>query len=285
MESGASAYKRYLQEITRLSLLTHQEELDLAARCRRGDEGAREAMITANLRLVVKIARDYEGLGLPLLDLISEGNCGLMKAVDRYRAERGAKLSSYASWWIKQSIRRALANQSRTIRLPVHLYGTVLRMRRVEMRLQETLGRSPSSRELARQMEMPADKVAHLLDLAVPPTSLDDSSDFNDTQPLGSRVADPLSLEPHEVITEQSRKEWLSHALAELTPRESKVLCGRFGLENESIQTLDGLGAELGLTRESIRQIQKSALKKLRRAMKQWEAISDGRSSATSVCA
>src|SRR5437867_1743833 len=170
---GDTAIKLYLREIGQVKLLTPQEEIELAARIRRGDKKAREQMIKANLRLVVKIAHDYEGLGLPLLDLINEGNIGLMKAVERFDPAKGGKLSTYGSWWIKQSIKRALANQSKTIRLPVHLVDKISKMRRTAMKLQEVLGREPTDEELADELGMTASRVAQLRTAAIRPASLD----------------------------------------------------------------------------------------------------------------
>src|SRR5476651_988838 len=170
---GDTAIRLYLREIGQVKLLTPDEEIQLAARIKKGDKKAREHMIKANLRLVVKIARDYEGIGLPLLDLISEGNIGLMKAVERFDPAKGGKLSTYGSWWIKQSIKRALANQSKTIRLPVHLVDKISKMRRTAMKLQEVFGREPTDEELAEEMGMTTSRVAHLKSVSVRPTSLD----------------------------------------------------------------------------------------------------------------
>src|SRR3972149_7050013 len=170
---GDTAIKLYLREIGQVKLLTPQEEIQLAARIKKGDKKAREQIGRASCRLVVKIARDYEGIGLPLLDLISEGNIGLMKAVERFDPKKGGKISTYGSWWIKQSIKRALANQSKTIRLPVHLVDKISKMRRVAMQLQEEFGREPTAGELAIELQIPTSKVAHLKSVSVRPASLD----------------------------------------------------------------------------------------------------------------
>ncbi len=195
---GDTAIKLYLREIGQVKLLTPQEEIELAARIKRGDKRAREQMIKANLRLVVKIARDYEGIGLPLLDLISEGNIGLMKAVERFDPAKGGKLSTYGSWWIKQSIKRALANQSKTIRLPVHLVDKISKMRRTAMRLQEELGREPTDEELGEELGISASRVAQMRMAAIRPASLDAPIGNEDSNNFAEVVQDESADTPYE---------------------------------------------------------------------------------------
>src|SRR6202034_772487 len=197
---GDTAIKLYLREIGQVRLLTPQEEIDLAARIKKGDKKAREQMIKANLRLVVKIARDYEGIGLPLLDLISEGNIGLMKAVERFDPAKGGKLSTYGSWWIKQSIKRALANQSKTIRLPVHLVDKISRMRRVAMQMTEELGREPTDDELAEEIGLSSAKVSQLKSAAIRPASLDQPIGDDDSTEFGEIVGDEDAQDPFEML-------------------------------------------------------------------------------------
>src|ERR1700756_4867882 len=198
------AIKLYLREIGQIKLLTPQEEIDLAARIKKGDKKAREQMIKANLRLVVKIARDYEGIGLPLLDLISEGNIGLMKAVERFDPAKGGKLSTYGSWWIKQSIKRALANQSKTIRLPVHLVDKISKMRRTAMKLQEVLGREPTDEELADELGMTGSRVAQLATAAIRPASLDAPIGDEDSNNFSEVVQDENAATPYQELEEKT---------------------------------------------------------------------------------
>src|ERR1700679_1857225 len=203
----------YLNEIGQVKLLTPEEELMLAKRVKRGDKKAREKMITANLRLVVKIARDYEGLGLPLLDLINEGNIGLMKSVERFDPGKGGKLSTYGSWWIKQSIKRALANQSKTIRLPVHLVDKISKMRRLSMRLQEELGREPTDDELAEEVGLSAGKIAHLKTVSTRPSSLDAPVGEDDSTELGELVRDENAATPYEDLHGKNLRDEVSELL------------------------------------------------------------------------
>src|ERR1700744_3481835 len=195
---GDTAIKLYLREIGQVKLLTPQEEIDLAARIKKGDKKAREHMIKANLRLVVKIARDYEGIGLPLLDLISEGNIGLMKAVERFDPAKGGKLSTYGSWWIKQSIKRALANQSKTIRLPVHLVDKISKMRKTSMKLQEILGREPTDEELADELGISAARVGQMRTAAIRPASLDAPIGDDESNNFADVVQDENAVSPYE---------------------------------------------------------------------------------------
>jgi len=255
----------YLREIGQVKLLTPKEEITLARRIKRGDRKAREHMITANLRLVVKIARDYEDLGLPLLDLINEGNIGLIKGVEKFDPNKGAKLSTYASWWIKQSIKRALANQSKTIRLPVHVVDKVARLRRAEVKLREALDRDPTSEELAEELGMSPRRVEQYRLAAAAPVSLDAAiSSDDDSARIADVVADPNAAAPFDRLLQQTDLDLVKEALGTLTERENSILSRRFGLEDGTQRTLEEVGADFGLTRERIRQIQELALRKLR---------------------
>jgi len=266
-----SAIKLYLREIGKVPLLTPEQEIELAERIKKGDQEARELMIKANLRLVVKIAHDYEGLGLPLLDLISEGNIGLMKAVDRFDPKKGGKLSTYAAWWIKQSIKRALANQTRAIRLPVHLVDKISRMRRLAMKLQEALGREPTDDELAEELGTTALKVSQLKMAAVRPTSLESPIGDDDSKTYAEVVKDERAEDPSEKLVEKTVTELLRHLLSKLDEREQKIIRYRFGLDGVEEKTLEELGKEMGVTRERIRQIQNQALAKLRKELEKLE--------------
>jgi RNA polymerase primary sigma factor len=262
----------YLREIGQVKLLTVQEEIDLAARIKAGDKQAREEMIKANLRLVVKIAHDYEGLGLPLLDLINEGNIGLMKAVERFDPAKGGKLSTYGSWWIKQCIKRALANQAKTIRLPVHLIDKISKIRRTAVKLQEEFGREPSDEELAEELGMSAARVVQLRTAAVRPASLDapigeDDATFADV------VEDEGAATPYEHLEEKAVTSMLRQMVKTLEEREATILRFRFGLDGGAEKTLDEVGEKFGVTRERIRQIQNQALSKLRKMFDTLEAI------------
>jgi RNA polymerase primary sigma factor len=265
----------YLHEIGQVKLLTPPEELALARRVRRGDAAAREQMIKANLRLVVKIARDYEGLGLPLLDLINEGNMGLMTGVERFDPKRGAKLSTYAAWWIKQNIKRALANQSRTIRLPVHVVDRLAHLRRAEVKLREVLDREPSDEELAHELNLDARRVRRYRDASRPPVALDAPLDDEGSQRVSDLVADPNAAAPFDRLLLETDTELAREALATLNERERTILSLRFGLQDGRARTLEEIGYELELTRERIRQIQEEALQKLRTRMKSKDSQGD----------
>jgi RNA polymerase primary sigma factor len=268
---GDTAIKLYLREIGQVKLLTPQEEIDLAARIKKGDKKAREQMIKANLRLVVKIARDYEGIGLPLLDLISEGNIGLMKAVERFDPAKGGKLSTYGSWWIKQSIKRALANQSKTIRLPVHLVDKISKMRRTAMRLQEELGREPTDEELGEELGITASRVSQMRMAAIRPASLDAPIGDEDSNNFAEVVQDESADTPYEQLEEKTVTRMLQEMVKTLDPREATILRARFGLDGGSQKTLEEVGQKFGVTRERVRQIQNIALKKLRKMIEKME--------------
>jgi RNA polymerase primary sigma factor len=267
-----TAIKLYLREIGQVKLLTPQEEIVLAARIKKGDKKAREHMIKANLRLVVKIARDYEGIGLPLLDLISEGNIGLMKAVERFDPSKGGKLSTYGSWWIKQSIKRALANQSKTIRLPVHLVDKISKMRRIGMRLQEELGREPTDDEVAFEMGLTTSRVAQMRLAAVRPASLDASIGDEDSNTFAEVVQDEAADTPYEQLEEKTVTSMLQEMVTTLDPREATILRARFGLDGGTEKTLEEVGEKFGVTRERVRQIQNIALRKMRKMIEKLEA-------------
>ena len=258
----------YLQEIGKTPLLTIDEEVVLAKRIRRGDKAARDHMISANLRLVVKIAMDYKDFGLPLLDLISEGNIGLIKAVERFDPRKGGKLSTYAAWWIKQSIKRALANQSKTIRLPVHLVDKISKMRRTAMKLTEELGREPTDEELAIELQIPTSKVAHLKSVSVRPASLDAPiGEDGDSATFGEIVGDENAVSPYESLRERNLTTDLHAMVGSLDKREAEIIRLRFGLEGREEMTLEEVGKRFHVTRERIRQLEYLALSKMRKAM------------------
>jgi RNA polymerase primary sigma factor len=269
---GDTAIRLYLREIGQVKLLTPQEEIVLAARIKKGDKKAREHMIKANLRLVVKIARDYEGIGLPLLDLISEGNIGLMKAVERFDPKKGGKLSTYGSWWIKQSIKRALANQSKTIRLPVHLVDKISKMRRVGMKLQEELGREPTDEELADEMDMTAARVRQMRMAAIRPASLDAPIGDDDSNNFSDVVEDENATSPYGNLEDKTVTDMLQEMVKHLDTREATILRYRFGLNGGPEKTLEEVGVKFGVTRERVRQIQNLALRKLRKMIEKLES-------------
>ena len=267
--SGGDALHLYLREIGQVKLLTPQEEITLARRIKRGDAAARELMIKANLRLVVKIARDYEGLGLPLLDLINEGNLGLMKGVERFDPAKGAKLSTYAAWWIKQNIKRALANQSKTIRLPIHVVDRLAHLRRAETRLHEALQRDPTDEELADELNLPVRRVTQYRLAARAPVSLDAPLSDDDSNRVAEVVADPNAEAPFSRLLQATDTDLAREVLATLTEREQAILTLRFGLKDGEQKTLEEIGEHFNLTRERIRQIQEHALKTLRSRMEE----------------
>ena len=265
--SEKSAIKLYLAEIGKTPLLKPAEEVELARRIRKGDQKARQHMIEANLRLVVKIAHDYANFGLPLLDLISEGNIGLVKAVERFDPDKGGKLSTYAAWWIKQSIKRALANQSKTIRLPVHLVDKIARMRKLTTALQELLGREPTNEEIALEMGMPINKIAHLKTVSVRPTSLDAPVGEEDDTEFGDLVGDENAPTPFENLKSKSMLTDVNAMLDSLDEREADIIRMRFGIGGDRPQTLEEVGQHFNITRERVRQLQNMALQRMRRDM------------------
>jgi RNA polymerase primary sigma factor len=257
----------YFNEIARTPLLTPEEEAELANRILEGDDEARDHMIRANLRLVVKIAQDYAGYGVPLADLIAEGNMGLTKAVERFDPEKGAKLSSYAAWWIKQSIKRALANQSKTVRLPVHMVQKIARMRRIARRLAEELGREPTEDEIAEETGIPRKKLSMLMQASQRTTSLDAPMMEGEGTTYGDVIGDEAMKSPLEALTDKNSAEQLSDLLKTLDERESKIIDARFGLNGQTPMNLEEIGRDFGLTRERIRQLQNKALAKMRHAL------------------
>lgn len=262
-----SSLRVYLREISKTDLLTPQEEVELAARIKKGDKEARAHMIKANLRLVVKIAQDYSGYGLPLADLISEGNIGLMKAVERFDPEKGGKLSTYAAWWIKQSIKRALANQSKTIRLPVHMVDKIAKMRRITMLLAESMGREPTEDELAEEIGIPRRKLALLKRAAQRPTSLDAPVNEGETTDYSEIIGDERAVNPLDALADKNLHHQLDDLLEVLDEREHRIIDARFGLDGKKPMTLEEVGREFGVTRERIRQLQNVALDKMRKAL------------------
>ena len=270
-EDSDSGIKIYLREIGQIPLLTIEQEIDLAAKIKNGDTAARSLMIRSNLRLVVKIAHDYANLGLPLLDLISEGNIGLMKAVERFDPAKGGKLSTYAAWWIKQSIKRALANQSKTIRLPVHLVDKISKMRRVAMQMSEELGREPTDDELAEEVGLASGKISQLKTVSIRPASLDAPISDDDSTEFGEIVGDLEALTPFEQLRDQNLRDEVGDLLGVLDEREKKIIFSRFGLDGGKAKTLEEVGKKFGVTRERIRQLQNIALMKLRRALQKKE--------------
>lgn len=268
---GDTAYRLYLREIGEVALLSIQEEIDLAARIKAGDRKARDHMIKANLRLVVKIAHDYENYGLPLLDLINEGNIGLMKAVERFDPAKGGKLSTYAAWWIKQAIKRALANQGKTIRLPVHLVDKIARMRRVAAQLEDIFGREATDEELAEELGITTARVTQWRSAAIRPAQLDAPVGDDESNSLKDIVADDKQTSPYRELEDKTIRDMLEKMIDTLDAREQNILRKRFGYDGGDGLTLEEIGQEYGVTRERIRQIEAVALKKLRRMIEKLE--------------
>lgn len=256
----------YLREAVETPLLTPQQEIDLAHRIQAGDESAREHMIKANLRLVVKIAREYEDYGLPLLDLINEGNMGLMRAVERFDPTKGAKLSTYAAWWIKQSIKRALSNQAKSIRLPIHLVQQIAQLRRAENQFEAKHGRPGKDSELAIILEVSEDDIAHWRESAVVGTTSLDAplGSDSDSGRVADVIADDAAAMPWSGISEETNAELIRDLVGSLNAREQTILRRRFALDGGEPVTLEEIGIDFGLTRERIRQLEAAALKKLR---------------------
>jgi len=273
MNESDPGLNRYLQEIGRIALLTPEQEIDLAQKIKKGDAAARERMINANLRLVVTIARDYTNLGLPLLDLISEGNIGLTKAVERFDPAKGAKVSTYAMWWIKQSIKRALANQSKTIRLPVHLVDKLAKVRRVSLQMSDELGREPTDDELGEELGIATEKVARLKSIGIRPASLDAPIGDDDSTEFGESVGDEDTPTPFEWLRDKNLRGEVDGLIALLNRREKEIISQRFGLNGGKPKTLEDVGKDFGVTRERIRQLQNIALAKLRRALSKREDL------------
>ncbi len=263
--------KIYLREIGTIDMLTPDQERELAERIKRGDPEARSHMIRANLRLVVKIAQDYANYGLPLLDLISEGNIGLMKAVERFDPNKGWKMSTYGAWWIKQSIKLALANKSKMIRLPVHVADKVSKMRRVAIAMSEELGREPSVDELSEEMWMDRGKVDGIRIASMRPASLNAPISYDDSTEFGETVADENAQTPFDLLSHKNMHSQLDGLLTALDERERKIIDARFGLRGHKPRTLEEVAQQFWVTRERIRQLQNIALRKLRRALQKKE--------------
>jgi RNA polymerase primary sigma factor len=256
----------YLREIGKIPLLTSEQELALAQRVVAGDKKAKDQMAEANMRLVVSIAKRYIGRGLDLLDLIQEGNTGLLRAVEKFDPDRGFKFSTYATWWIRQAITRAIADQARTIRIPVHMVETINKLLRTQRRLTQELNREPTNEEIATAMEMDVDKVEHIMKIKQDISSLDASvRDDEEDSVLGDFIEDEDTKTPTESASEQLLKEQVKQILSTLTEREQKILKLRFGLEDGKSHTLEEVGQEFSVTRERIRQIEAKALAKLRK--------------------
>ena len=256
--------KVYLKEIGRVPLLTPDEEVDLAVRITNGDEAAKKRLSEANLRLVVSIAKRYLGRGMQFLDLIQEGNLGLIKAVEKFDYTKGFKFSTYATWWIRQAITRAIADQARTIRIPVHMVETINKVKKVSSQLLHANGREPSAEEIAEELDMPVDKVREIMRVAQEPVSLETPIGEEEDSHLGDFIPDDDAPAPADAASHTLLKETLGSVLDSLTPREEKVLRLRFGLEDGRSRTLEEVGKEFNVTRERIRQIEAKALRKLR---------------------
>jgi RNA polymerase primary sigma factor len=256
--------RMYLKEIGRVSLLTADQEVELALRIEEGDARARQELAEANLRLVVSIAKRYVGRGMQFLDLIQEGNMGLMKAVEKFDYQKGFKFSTYATWWIRQAITRAIADQARTIRIPVHMVETINKLIRIQRQLLQDLGREPMPEEIGAEMDMPSDKVREILKIAQEPVSLETPIGEEDDSHLGDFIEDQEATSPADHAAYELLKEQLEGVLDTLTDREENVLRLRFGLDDGRTRTLEEVGKVFGVTRERIRQIEAKALRKLR---------------------
>ena len=256
--------RMYLKEIGKVSLLSADEEIELAKRMEKGDEAAKKRLAEANLRLVVSIAKRYVGRGMLFLDLIQEGNLGLIKAVEKFDYRKGYKFSTYATWWIRQAITRAIADQARTIRIPVHMVETINKVKKVSSQLLHENGHEPSAEEIAERLDMPVDKVREIMRVAQEPVSLETPIGEEEDSHLGDFIPDEEAPVPAEAASQTLLKEQLADVLKTLTPREEKVLRLRFGLEDGRPRTLEEVGKEFNVTRERIRQIEAKALRKLR---------------------
>lgn len=261
--------RMYLREIGKIPLLTNEEEAELAKKALEGDRKAKDRMAEANMRLVVSIAKRYSGRGMDLLDLIQEGNTGLLRAVDKFDPEKGFKFSTYATWWIRQAITRAIADQARTIRIPVHMVETINKLMRTQRKLTQDLNREPSNEELAKAMDMDVEKIKHIMKIKQDITSLDAGigrdGDEGEDSTLGDFIEDEDTVTPEEAASTQLLKEKVREVLSSLSDREQKIIEMRFGLNGTKSHTLEEVGLEFAVTRERIRQIEAKALMKLRK--------------------
>jgi len=256
--------KAYLREIGRVPLLSSEEEIDLAIRIMNGDESAKKRLSEANLRLVVSIAKRYLGRGMHFLDLIQEGNLGLIKAVDKFDYTKGFKFSTYATWWIRQAITRAIADQARTIRIPVHMVETINKVKRARSQLLHENAHEPSAEEIAEELDMPVEKVREIMRVAQDPVSLETPIGEEEDSHLGDFIEDEQATAPDDAVSSIMLKKQMEEVLNTLTPRENRVIRLRFGLDDGRTRTLEEVGAEFGVTRERIRQIEAKAIRKLR---------------------
>ena len=256
--------RMYLREIGKVPLLTAEEELDLAKRIAEGDQTAAREMTEANLRLVVSIAKRYVGRGMQLLDLIQEGNLGLLKAVEKYDYSKGFKFSTYATWWVRQAITRALADQARTIRIPVHMVETMNKLTQISRKLQQDLGREPTVEELAEVMRLSPERVNEIRQMCMEPVSLESPVGEEDDSHLGDFIEDDTGSQPAEAVSQAMLRQQLMEILGTLSPREAKVLRLRYGLDDGRPRTLEEVGKEFNVTRERVRQIEAKALRKIR---------------------
>ena len=260
--------RMYLREIGRIPLLTRDQEIELAQKTEAGDQRAKDKLTSSNLRLVVSIAKKYIGRGMSFLDLIQEGNKGLIRAVEKYQWKKGFKFSTYATWWIRQAITRAIADQARTIRIPVHMVETINKLIRVSRKLMQTLGREPTPEEIAEKMEISTDKVREILKISQKTTSLETPIGDDEDSYLGDFIEDTKQASPYELTSQRLLRENIEEVLSGLSDRESKVLEMRFGLRGAKPMTLEEVGREFGVTRERIRQIEAKALRKLKHPSK-----------------
>ena len=261
---GEEELGAYFREIRQYPRLTPQEERELAMRCAAGDQGAVRRMVQCNLRLVMAVAREYSGRGVPLMDLIQEGNLGLIKAVEKFDHTKGFKFSTYATWWIRQAITRAIADQGRTIRIPVHMVETINRVSRANHELLQELGHEPSPEEIAHKLHLPLEKVEEVMRIGQEPISLETPVGEEDDSHLGDFIQDDEAEEPADAASYAMLREQLAGVLKTLTPREERVLRLRYGLTDGRMHTLEEVGEEFNVTRERIRQIEAKALRKLR---------------------
>src|SRR5262245_38288407 len=268
MHGTDAALDKYLHEIGRIALLTADEEIELGRKIQRGDAAARQRMIQGNLRLVVAIARDYVNIGLPLLDLVSEGNIGLLKAVERFDPKKGAKFSTYATWWIKQAIKRALFNQTKTIRLPVQVIEKLRRMQRVSAQLSNDLGREATDEEIGEELGIPDEKIVRLRTIGLRPESLDAPVGDDEATEFGETIADERAETPSQLLGDKDFSDQLYEVLKTLTHRETTIIVQRFGLNGTPPRPLEQVAEMVGVTRERVRQLEVTALAKLRRAFR-----------------